>query len=248
MSDGPSSSGDVLGLRPYGEAVRILSQGAVDAAGAFLGRICLPAAEEFGEFLRDKVHAWRAGNTVSIANRAEALLGGGQSGSTVHAHPRLVGAVLDQGSWSDDDRVQGMWAGLLASACTVDGRDESNLMFVDLLARLTSSQARVFDYVCRNAPKRRTKAGWITSEDFEMPVSELSRIAEVDDLQRLDRELDHLRSLGLIEGGIYETSLVANIAPTALGLQMFARCQGFAGNALDFFGINTPHVSPGPAD
>lgn len=37
------------------QPLNTLAQGAVDGAGAFLGRICLPAAEEFGLLLRDKV-------------------------------------------------------------------------------------------------------------------------------------------------------------------------------------------------
>ncbi len=49
------SSVDLFRIKPLGEAAKIVTQAAVDGAGAFLGRICLPAAEEFGLLLRDKV-------------------------------------------------------------------------------------------------------------------------------------------------------------------------------------------------
>ena len=46
---------DLFGLAAYGETLNTLAKGVVDGAGAFLSRICLPAAEEFGLLLRDKV-------------------------------------------------------------------------------------------------------------------------------------------------------------------------------------------------
>jgi len=63
-----------------------------------------------------------------------------------HAHPRLVSKIIEQGSWVDEDIVQGMWAGLMASSCTEDGQDESNFIFISILGQITSLQARVIKY------------------------------------------------------------------------------------------------------
>lgn len=46
---------DVLGIKPVAEAVNTVTKGTVEGASAFLSRICLPAAEEFGFLLQDKV-------------------------------------------------------------------------------------------------------------------------------------------------------------------------------------------------
>ena len=48
MTNPISGGGDALGLRPFGEAIREVAKGTMEGAGAFLGQICLPAAEEFG--------------------------------------------------------------------------------------------------------------------------------------------------------------------------------------------------------
>jgi hypothetical protein len=53
------------GLKPFGEATKILAQGTVDGASAFLSRICLPAAEEFGIVLKDQVRHWRNQNVIT---------------------------------------------------------------------------------------------------------------------------------------------------------------------------------------
>ena len=60
MSENQSQSLDVLGIKPVGEAITTAVKGTVDGAAAFLSRICLPAAEEFGLLLRDRVSHLRA--------------------------------------------------------------------------------------------------------------------------------------------------------------------------------------------
>ncbi len=181
---------DALGLRPIAEAAKRLTDASVDAASAFLSRICLPAAEEFGLLLRDRVHAWRATNLAAIAVKAEQkLLAASLEASAKHAHPRLVGLIVDQGSWTESDEAQELWAGLLASSCTEDGRDGGPI--IDLAT--------------------------------------LKGIANLEDIQRLDRELDHLRTLGILNqnsAGFNILSTDVNLTPSPLGLQMYARCNG----------------------
>lgn len=73
MSNEPKK-GDIFGLRPFGEATKIVAKGTMEGMGAFLGRICLPAAEEFGLLLRDKVGQWRAKNAACVTAKAESML------------------------------------------------------------------------------------------------------------------------------------------------------------------------------
>jgi hypothetical protein len=236
MTDGKST--DILGIAPYGQAVKVVAKGAVDGAGAFLGRICLPAAEELGLLLRDRIANWRRANAVSIAQTAERMLG---DASSLHAHPRLVLQILENGSLVDDGTLQEMWSGLLASSCSRDGRDESNLTFVSLLRDLTSSKVRILNYACASAQKKLSPAGWLEAERDTCTAEALIEVTQVTDLHRLDRELDHLRSIGLltINSGFLVRSedRIADVTPSPLGLQMYAKCRGHRGSLEEFFGL-----------
>lgn len=239
---------DILGIQPVAEAVNKLTTGAVDGAAAFLSRICLPAAEEFGLLLRDKVHHWRSANMVAVTQMAEAKLTLSGAGPEVYAHPRLLGTILDEGSWTSDSEVQEMWAGLLASSCTASGDDDSNLLFVNLLSRLTRLQARVMKYACEHLPKAVTQVGLIVPlERLTVSRAELVGITGEDDVQRLDRELDHLRSLELlaIHSGFPANSvdLTADITPTGLAIHMYVRCQGVRKPPPDYFGLKPSDAS-----
>lgn len=235
--------GDLVGIRPYGEAVKILVQGVVDSAAAFLGRICLPASEEFGLLLKDKISAWRAKNAVAIVQRTEALLIETGGIGTRHAHPRLVLAAIEHGSWADESDVQDMWAGLLASSCTTTGKDQTNLLFMNTLSQITTAQARIVNYSCENATKTITKAGLIWRDTFFEKVTKLMEISGIGNIHQLDRELDYLRRLDLIEFGIEADNVVpaerlqACISPSAFALHLYVKCQGSLQSPVEYFNV-----------
>jgi hypothetical protein len=240
MTDNESRSLDVLGIKPVADAISHATKASIDGASAFLGRICLPAAEEFGLLLQDKVRVWRAKNGVAIVAEAQERFDKYQTNPDAHAHPRLVAAVIDHGSWSDDKILQKMWGGLLASSCSGDGRDESNLIFINLLSQLTSLQVRVLAYGCENAEKLVTSTGLIMPKcAFMVDIPTLMSVASTNDVHRLDRELDHLRGLGLINVGFQPHMPTVDVSPSALGLNLVVRSQGFTGSAVDFFGLKS---------
>ena len=59
------------------------------------------------------------------------------------------------------------------------------------------------------------------------------------DIQRLDRELDHLRELGLIDGGLEPGSPWIRIRPTPLALHLYVRCRGSRLSPVEFFGLDS---------
>jgi hypothetical protein len=202
MSEKTPQSIDVLGIKPVGEAINTLVKGAVDGASAFLSRICLPASEEFGLLLRDKVGHWRAINLVKIAEKTERKLNAIPKTGECHAHPRIASLILEHSSWVDTDEIQDMWAGLLASSCTEDGKDDSNLIFINLLSQLSTLQVRVLNFACEKAEKKVSPVmSLVYAESIMISPQELANLTGINDLHRIDRELDHLAALDLIRGG-----------------------------------------------
>ena len=243
MSDQQPKSLDIIGIKPVADSCRIVTQGTVDGAAAFLRRICLPAAEEFGLLLKDKVSAWRAANAIVIAQKAEQILKN-QGRTGVHAHPRLVHEAVEKGSWHEDDLLQGYWAGLLASSCSDTGDDDSNILFMSILDRLSRSQGQLIYHICTVSKKALSSAGWIgVTEALSLTIEQLTIVTGVSDVHRLDRELDHLRSMELIggdfgTGGFRPESLDADVTPKPLTLHLFVRCQGFVGSPAEYWGLS----------
>ncbi len=241
MVDKDKKSGGSLDVAPYSQAVAIIAQSAVDGAGSFLSRICNPAAEEFGLFLRDKVRDWRASNAVKIVLKSEEIYEKYLPGENLYAHPRLVMKAIEEGSWVEDEKVQEMWAGLLSSACSEDGKDETNLIFMNLLSQITSAQASILDYAGETCKKHVSADGFLYSDRLQLELKELIEVANVSDIHRLDRELDYLRDVGLISkvfgGGFGIHSAKADVTPSTLALHMYARCNGYNGSPVDFYGL-----------
>jgi hypothetical protein len=241
MTEGNPNNPDLLGIRPVAEAARDVTRTAL----GLLNRICLPAAEEFGYLLQDKVRGWRARNFISIMQKVEKKLAESKVPEGASAHPRIVHSILEQGTWVEDSAVQDMWAGLLSSSCTEEGDDDSNLIFVNLLGNMTKLQAKVMRYACEQAGKVTTPAGLIHPQWFLVPLEKLCEVAQEKDVQRLDRELDSLRGMSLIEGGFspHDQSVV-NLTPSPLALHMYVRCQGSRLSPTEFFEPSVPPAAP----
>ncbi len=252
MNDEKAQNVDLFGIKPIAESINIMTK----TASEFLNIICRPAAEEFGFLLQDRVRYWRINNFSNIAIKAERILRNQNDEIDLSASPRIVYNILENGSWIDDAAIQKMWAGLLASACTREGKDESNLIFINLLSQLTHSEVKILNYICENAEKVKSRHGLIVAQDFEFDFEKLKKITSVVDIHLLDRELDHLRSLYLItlfSGFTFDdenkkplkksddmkspdTPEEINITPTSLALNMYVRCNGSSQTPIEYFG------------
>ena len=211
-----------------------------EACGTILAKLCYRAADEIGADFSERTSNWRLRNATKILEITGEIYDECSKTGSEHAPPRLVHKVLGEGSWTDDTRLQKMWAGLLVSSCSQDGRDEGNLIFINILSQITALQTKILAYACENAHIEVTKAGWIIpSSSLEVDLETLIAITGVDDAFRLDRELDHMRGLELIASGFHPQYQKADITPTTLTLQMYARCQGFMGSPLEFYGVKT---------
>jgi hypothetical protein len=237
---------DLLGIAPVGRAVERVTDSVLRGTDALLGRICLPAAEEFGLLLRDKVSGWRQQNVLSTVTKAQPLLEAAASENR-HAPPRLIIESLNHASWADCEEVQQMWAGLLASSCTTDGNDDSNWIFINLLGQLTAVRAGILKTACEAAPKTVQPNGLIGAEALHRTAEELIALTGCADVQRIDRELDHLRVLGLIQFGFhagFAKEALADIRPTALALHLYVRAQGSLQSPIEYFGLAADDAPP----
>jgi len=140
-----------------------------------------------------------------------------------------------------------MWAGLLASSCTADGEDD-NWIFVNLLGQLTAMQVCILKYTCEAATKIVLPTGLIAAVGVYRKADELIALTGCADVQRIERELDHLRVLGLIEVGFRargdDKQPEADLQPTALALHLYVRAQGSLQNPIEYFGLSANDAPP----
>lgn len=225
---------DLLGIKPVARA----AEKSVDGVGSFLGKICMPVAEELGLYFKDKVKFWRANNVANIEKKARelAIKNGGYEGKTVH--PLLAWKIIENGSFADTPELQEIWAGLLSSSMDYQPND-SNYIFINLVSQLTSIQVRIIEYSCRTANKHVSKSGYICADNLTLDNQVVFKITKCNDLHRLDREMDHLSSLGFFDGlggGFHPENNTVLLTPSSLSLQLFVRCCGSNLDPIAFYG------------
>jgi hypothetical protein len=233
---------DIFGIKPIGKAIDTSVTKTFQGIEGFLKSVCAPALDEVGLMLRDQIRHWRLNNILRILDKAKGKLNFEDEQLKIHAQPRVALAIIDNGSLNDNDEVQELWAGLFASSCTPSGQDDENLIFVDLLKQLTVAESRILKYASEKSRKIIFPNGLVLSDNIEINCNELIALTGISDIHRLDRELDHLRSLELIGGPLggggfsaEDKELIADISPTGLALNLFVRSQGFTKSTAEFW-------------
>lgn len=138
---------DILGTKPLAKAIEKVTEKSLDGVGAFFGAICMPAAEEFGLLLKDKVAVFRKKNLESIATKSKDKIKHQNLEPSGDANPLLLRQVIEDASWSEDESIQSMWAGLLAVASTKRSAADDSIVYTDTLKRLTPFQARLINSI-----------------------------------------------------------------------------------------------------
>lgn len=205
-------------------------------AFAFLGRICSGGAQEIGEWVRTRASNHKILNAVSIALKARNILDPGSM--RVSVNPEVAVRILEVGSGTEEDWLHGFWAGLLMTSISADGKDKSNLKFVELFSQLTSIPTRIFTVVCTRATKFLTEGGVVSARPQECDLNELASTVG-SRAPQMKRDLLSLAALQLIERTAADAPAMlstdhAYITPTSLALQLFALCNGHQ-NARDFY-------------
>lgn len=236
--------GDIFGLESLGKASYEVTKAAIDGVSSFLSAVCKPGLEELGFMIKDQVRQWRLNNILKVLEKAKGRMEFDGQELNLSANARVGLSIMRECSEVDNEELQELWAGLFVSSCTPDGRDDSNMNFVDLLRRMSSVEARIIDYACRNCKKTLYPNKLITAEDLVVPFDEIVRITGSNDIYRLDSELDHMRSIELllsepfIGGGFMtdDEKLDANITPSPLALNLYYRTHSTGVTPIEFWG------------
>jgi hypothetical protein len=219
----------------------ILREFRVAQAISFFSRISPEIKGEMSKLLHEELSNYRLENAIEIALKAEKMLGAAVEADKLTAKPSVARRVVESGSWADDKWMLPFWAGLLAASCTNGGWDESTLVFAELLSQLKGLHMRILSAASNKSTKLINGAGHMASRPLNWRASDLIKFSGSHDLIKLDRELNYMAEIGVIaprtQSAFFQQMTDTTIAPTALGLELYARCNGYRGNALSFYGV-----------
>lgn len=222
----------------------IVEQFKMAEAAAFLDRICPQAEKDFRRRICSDLSSGRFKHAIDIALKAERILAGWPDGETMHANPALLARILEFGSWAEELRTQELWAGLLAIACTPENDHEENLDLVERLGQFAAVHFRIFTVACAQSSKFISDTGEVAARPLVYSSEEVMNIGGSRDLGRVERDLQHLHDLGFFMSKNVPSSYVPvvelNLAPTSLGLKVYARMHAHRGALETFYAVAAP--------
>jgi hypothetical protein len=214
------------------EATFILRELRLSSALGLLQRLCPGASEEVRHALHDRLSNKRVASAVDITLLAEEQLLKDGKISKLFMHSDILMRIIEGGSWIEEGWIRKLWAGLLASSCTADGQDTSNKPLIDLLAKLTPLHLRILSFACAKTVE--AIAGGHAAKDFYLDCTseELMAAADSHSFARIQQTIGHLANYALFAEIARPSYLTlaeksrTRLAPTSLGLKMWARCNG----------------------
>ena len=149
-------------MSDLGEILKPIA-GSVEHLTGLLEKLAGPAAQEVGLMLGERLRAYRLKNLGTVAQKMERKLC--DAGLPVNAvPPRLLLPIIENSSIEDNDSLQELWAGLLATAS--HQTDSVSPAFVETLKQLTPDEARhlkhIYDSLLAAMPSHLLKLGMRT--------------------------------------------------------------------------------------
>jgi hypothetical protein len=133
------------------DAGEIIKSGAADKLADIIHKLAGPMADEIGMMMADKIKVYRVRNWVSVVKKTEKILAEANL-SPDAVPPRLFLPILEASSIEGDSTLQGLWAGLLASAS--EKSDSLSPSFIETLKQLTPLEAKVLNDFFESVPKQ----------------------------------------------------------------------------------------------
>jgi Abortive infection alpha len=121
------------------DASEIISSGAFEKLADIVHKFAGPMAEEIGQMIGERLKLYRLKNWLSVAEKAEKILCDANLKPNA-VPPRLFLPILESVSIEDDETLQHLWAGLLASAS--DQTDDISPSYVETLKQITPAEAQ----------------------------------------------------------------------------------------------------------
>ena len=216
-------------------------------AVAFLSRICPDAERDFRQRICSDLSTGRFNHIVEIMLKAEQIRAGWPDGESMKGSPKLLAGVLEYGSWAEDDWTQQNWAGLMALACTPERNEEELKDLLERVSQFASIHFRMFAISCERSTKILSD-GAVIAKPLPFTAEELLGIGISRDLGRMEREFQHLYALGLYVSNHIPSSYLPseqfNLAPTSLGLDLYARFHAHRGAVESFYKLSAVEALP----
>lgn len=217
------------GLSVNNDGVRVFRTA---RALALVQRVCPEAEAQYLKLVGDGVSYESAQRALEIVLRAEELLRARGHEPRRKANRWLFQFIVENGLRADvgEDVLVQCWGGLLASSLAEGSDEASSRQFAELLMKLDATPVRILNAACSRAVAVGWAPGSTSPKPLHCSVEEAKKIAETKSPAKIGWAMSCLNDMGLMEPTAGQLSLdpitEINMTPTALGLRLYARCNG----------------------
>jgi hypothetical protein len=197
---------------------------------AFILQISPAAEGQISDLFAQGLSLQRGEKAVEAVLRAKELLAESGRPARTDVSPGLILRLLEYASNSYEHQLHDAWAGIFATVSSEGASDNLICEFTDLLSQLSMAQFLILSAAGTKAVVTGWQPGFVFSRNLSCDAEEIRKITGIKDLVLLERDLNQLSMLGLLEKTEKPLACAQleriNMAPTTLGLKLYAACSG----------------------
>lgn len=182
----------------------------IDAAELFLKTLLGPAVKESGELIADQIRYRRFKNQLVIFTKAKDLLES-KSLEPRQINLKTLSPLLEYSSLEEDEKIQNIWANVIANISSFDTEQSLNLKCIEILKEITPNEIILLDFLFAKfaADEKTTLERWEKSQWLKdrtkvypdnsifMPWDYMKELNMTHD--QIDLYVDRLISYGIIK-------------------------------------------------
>lgn len=207
---------------------------AAERVGKFLSTIFGGALGEVGDIAHDWARYYRYKNLLRIQDKGEAIHWERKiEGKTIPIPPRYAVPLIQNASQEDDERLQEMWAGLIANSMDPGKRLNVKKVYINILSSLEPFDLQLLNFLAAMASpippglKRRNlnmktlgQNLSVTQKELELSLQNLARLGCV-----IDEYPETYESIGSTSSGIRIRNPKTTFRPSPLGYYLIEACK-----------------------
>lgn len=193
------------------ELIDKIEDKAVEKAFEYLDVIMKPALSEVGGIIADQVKYWRFKNQIKILVKARLLQ------EKYNITPKIIpvktiASILEYSSLEENETLQDMWSGLLASASNSMSIYDIHLILSSILKELSYHDALVIKYMWRIDRNALSNNQDVPSFKGDLYTQMLKELKQNENTSYLE-ELDNTEINSIIIDNLLRLNLIKNDAP-----------------------------------
>lgn len=185
---------------------------ASEKVGSFVSEIIKEPCKELSGILLDKIRYWRWERLVKLHDKAKKILKDRGVTETRAVLPKLAIPLLDNASLESDDKLQSIWAQLLANAMDPNYKENIEYLYIEIIKNLRPLDAKILHSLFTSLESTPGFSGTAVLKEYSVEKRKIIDLLRIES-EQYEFAINNLMRLQCLSSMVYNSNIMAGKQP-----------------------------------